>query len=353
LAWYEYRPYVSAARRRQSASRELAKRKKKGLPVEPVTIEGRTIARSFWGKAWCDHLEGYSDYANRLPRGRTYVRNGSVLHLGVGPGRIEALVQGASLYEVSVNVTPLARPRWKAVVDACSGKIDSLVELLRGQLSHGVMRLVTDRDKGLFPAPSQIQTECSCPDWATMCKHVAAVLYGIGARLDERPELLFTLRKVDHLDLLSASVTGPGPARREDAAAIAPGNLASVFGIEIESQPEKGVRRSMSRPARRVATAPAPAGRVRSHAGGSSAAGVAEIVDRIVALLDENEQGLGAEQIRVALGLEAKALARPIAAALLARRVRKTGRTRATTYFAARPGKPGAPDKRTTSRVRT
>jgi uncharacterized Zn finger protein len=212
LAWYEYRPYVSAAQRMQSASRELAKRKKKGLTAEPVTIEGRTIARSFWGKAWCDHLEGYSDYANRLPRGRTYVRNGSVLHLTVGPGCIEALVQGSSLYEVSVDVTPLARPRWKGLVDACSGKIDSLVELLRGKLSDGVMRVVTDRDKGLFPAPSQIRMECSCPDWATMCKHVAAVLYGIGARLDERPELLFTLRKVDHLELLSAGATTPGPA---------------------------------------------------------------------------------------------------------------------------------------------
>jgi uncharacterized Zn finger protein len=351
LAWFEYRPYVSAAQRRQSASRELARRKKKGLPVEPVTIEGRTIARSFWGKAWCDHLEGYSDYANRLPRGRTYVRSGSVLHLGVSPGRIEALVQGSSLYEVSVNVTPLPRPRWKAVVAACSGKVDSLVELLRGKLSGGVMRVVTDRDRGLFPAPSQIQMECSCPDWATMCKHVAAVLYGIGARLDERPELLFTLRKVDHLELLSAP-SAPRTGRREDALTLAPGDLASVFGIEIESQSEKGVRRSRFRPTERAA-APAPEGRVRAYARGGSVASVAEIVDRIVDLLAENEQGLSAEQIRVALDLEAKALARPIAAAILARRVRKTGRTRATTYFAARPGKQGAAGNPKRSSART
>ena len=352
MAWYEYRPYVSAAQRRQSASRELARRKKKGLPVEPVTIEGRTIARSFWGKAWCDHLEGYSDYANRLPRGRSYVRNGSVLHLRVGPGRIEALVQGSSLYEVSVNVTPLAPPRWKAVVAACSGKIDSLVELLRGKLSGGVMRVVTDRDKGLFPAPSQIQMECSCPDWATMCKHVAAVLYGIGARLDDRPELLFTLRKVDHLELLSAP-TAPRPARPEDALALAPGDLASVFGIEIDSQPEKGVQRSRFRPGERAAAAAAPEGRVRAHARGGSVDSVAEIVDRVVHLLADNEQGLSAEQIRVALDLGAKALARPIAAAILAGRVRKTGRTRATTYFAARPGKQRAAGNRTRSRART
>jgi uncharacterized Zn finger protein len=256
LAWYEYRPYVSAAKRRQRASRELAKRRKKGLAVEPVTIEGRAIARSFWGRAWCDHLEGYSDYANRLPRGRTYVRNGSVLHLSVGPGCIDALVQGSELYEVSVKVTPLARPRWTAVVDACAGKIDSLVGLLRGKLSDGVMRVVTDRDKGLFPAPSQIRMECSCPDWAQMCKHVAAVLYGIGARLDERPELLFTLRKVDHLELLAAGPTAPRPARRRDARAIAPSDLGSVFGIEIDSRSERDARRSKVRPSERAAAAP-------------------------------------------------------------------------------------------------
>ena len=244
MAWYEHRPYVSAAKRRQRGARELAKRTKKGLAVEPVTIEGRTIARSFWGKAWCDHLESYSDYANRLPRGRTYVRNGSVLHLGIGPGCIDALVQGSELYEVSVNIMPLGRPRWKGVVDACSGKIDSLVDLLRGKLSDGIMRVVTDRGEGLFPAPSQIRMECSCPDSAQMCKHIAAVLYGTGARLDERPELLFTLRKVDHLELLAAAPAATRPAQRRDGRAIAPRDLESVFGIEIDGQSEGRGRRS-------------------------------------------------------------------------------------------------------------
>jgi uncharacterized Zn finger protein len=247
---------VSAAQRRHRAAREVAKRTKKGLAVAPVIIEGRTIARSFWGKAWCDQLEGYSDYENRLPRGRSYVRNGSVLHLGVGPGQVDALVQGGELYTVAVSVTPLARRRWVGIVSACSGKIDSLVELLQGRLSEGVMRMVTDRDKGLFPAPSQIKMQCSCPDWAEMCKHVAAVLYGIGARLDERPELLFTLRKVDHLELLSAAATAPGPARRPGALAIASSDLGNVFGIEIDTQadeePEKSIRPSKPRRAKRA-----------------------------------------------------------------------------------------------------
>jgi uncharacterized Zn finger protein len=336
LAWYEYRPYVSAAERRQLATRELAKRTKKGLAVEPVTIEGRAIARSFWGKAWCDHLQGYSDYANRLPRGRTYVRNGSVLHLSVGPGRIDALVQGSELYEVSVNVTPLARPRWKRVVDACSGKIDSLVELLRGKLSDGVMRVVTDRDKGLFPAPAQIGMECSCPDWAQMCKHVAAVLYGIGARLDDRPELLFTLRKVDHLELLAAGPTAPGRTRRPDARAIASSDLGSVFGIEIDSPSERGARRSKVRPpARTPLVATSAKGSRPVRAKGRAAVDLEPIVDRVVALLRKNKRGLRAEQIQAALGLRANELARSIAAALSAKQVRTTGRKPATTYFAA------------------
>jgi uncharacterized Zn finger protein len=237
LAWQDYPPYVSVAERRLRGAREVKKLAKKGLAVEPVAIEGRTIARSFWGKAWCEHLESYSDYASRLPRGRTYVRNGSVLHLAVGPGRIDALVQGSELYKVAVDVTPLARPRWDGVVRACAGKIDSLVELLQGKLSDGVMQVVTDRDAGLFPAPSQIEMTCSCPDWAGMCKHLAAVLYGIGARLDARPELLFTLRKVDHLELLSAGTKAAGAPARSNARVMAVGELGSVFGIELESGP--------------------------------------------------------------------------------------------------------------------
>lgn len=334
MAWYEYRPYVSAAERRQRAEREVARRRKRGLSVEPVTLEGRAIARSFWGKAWCDHLESYSDYANRLPRGRTYVRNGSVLHLGVGPGRIDALVQGSELYEVSVDVTSLPRPRWKSIVKACSGKIDSLVGLLQGRLSDAVMRVVTDRDKGLFPSPSQIQMECSCPDWAQMCKHIAAVLYGTGARLDERPELLFALRKVDHLELLSAGVTASGPARRADDRAIAPSDLGAIFGIEIDTQPRTGGRRSKPRPAERVSATPVVRSRGDLRTGRRSATDVAEIVARIVDLLRQTKRGLRAEEIRAALGVEAKELPRPIAVALRAKRVRATGRGRATTYFA-------------------
>jgi uncharacterized Zn finger protein len=249
LAWYDDRPYVSAAERRRRGARELAKRVRKGLVAEPVSIEGRTIARTFWGNAWCAHLEGYSDFSSRLPRGRTYVRNGSVLHLGLRKGRIDALVQGSELYEVSVTIAPLEKARWKTVVRACAGQIDSMVELLQGKLSRGVMQVVTDRERGLFPSPAQISMDCSCPDWADMCKHLAAVLYGVGARFDERPELLFALRGVDHLELLSAG-TKTTPATRASATrTLAASELADVFGIEIDAT---GSRPSPTRRRRRT-----------------------------------------------------------------------------------------------------
>jgi uncharacterized Zn finger protein len=333
LAWYEFRPYVSAAERRHRAAREVAKRRKKGLSVEPVTIAGRAIARTFWGKGWCDHLESYSDFANRLPRGRTYVRNGSVLHLGVGPGRIDALVQGSELYEVLVNVAPLASPRWRNIVRACAGQIDSLVELLQGKLSHGVMQVVTDRDRGLFPAPKQIQMKCSCPDWATMCKHVAAVLYGIGARIDEQPDLLFTLRKVDHLELLAAGIKAPSAHRSSAGRTLAVSDLENVFGIDIDIRGSGAAGQPRARQPRRVR----PSAQVISHAGsleGRSSADVGELVDRMVELLRGSKTGLRAEQIRAGLGVGAQDLPRPIAAALKGKRVKKQGQKRATTYFA-------------------
>ena len=241
---YEFPAYVPVAQRRARVAREIAKRTKKGIAVEPVKIDGRLIAKTFWGKAWCDHLEGCSDFANRLPRGRTYVRNGSVLHLAVGAKRIEALVQGSELYEVSVEIPALPKPRWKAIVSASGGQIASLVELLQGKLSAGVMKIVTHPDKGLFPAPAQVEMNCSCPDFATMCKHVAAVLYGVGARLDTKPELLFVLRGVDHLELIdgaaSAKVTAApsGTSRR-----LASDELSGIFGIDLETAPKRSRRR--------------------------------------------------------------------------------------------------------------
>src|SRR5882762_8475682 len=200
-----WRPYVSVAERRLQALREMDKRRKKRHVISPVTVEGRTIVKTFWGKSWCDNLERYSDFANRLPRGRTYVRNGSVIDLQISSGEIKALVSGSEIYEVAVKVAPVTKARWRSICKDCAGAIDSLIELLQGRLSTGVMERICLRNTGLFPSPKEIKLSCSCPDWAEMCKHVAAVLYGIGARLDQQPELLFRLHGVDEQELIAGA----------------------------------------------------------------------------------------------------------------------------------------------------
>ncbi len=227
--------YVPAAERREKAAAKTAALQKKGQVLTPILLTGLKITRTFWGKAWCDNLESYSDYASRLPRGRTYVRNGSVIHLAIGDGTVEAIVIGTRTYQVTIAITPLARPRWTEVVGACAGQVTSLVELLGGKLSDGVMTIVTNRQTGLFPSPKEITLGCSCPDWATMCKHVAAVLYGVGARLDSEPELLFRLRAVDPAALIAKSVNHAATkAKRPRASAIAESALGSIFGIEMD-----------------------------------------------------------------------------------------------------------------------
>jgi uncharacterized Zn finger protein len=234
--FYEWRPYVPVWKRRQQAEREMKQRRKKGRPVSPVVIEGRKIASTFWGKAWCDNLERYSDFANRLPRGRTYVRNGSVVDLQIAAGEVSATVSGSALYEVAVKVASVPRARWSSICRDCAGGVDSLVELLQGRFSNAVMERICRQKIGLFPAPAEIEFSCSCPDWASMCKHVAAVLYGIGARLDAKPELLFELRRVDGTDLIAKAGTGLPLAKTGLCAnrVLDDGGLAELFGLELD-----------------------------------------------------------------------------------------------------------------------
>lgn len=235
MSWYDWRPYVPVAERRRRAERKLAALKKKGRTASPVTIDGRVIAKTFWGKSWCENLERYSDYANRLPRGRTYVRNGSVVDLQIAKGEVRALVAGSALYTVKIGIAPVPDRRWKDICRNCAGSVGSLVELLQGRFDKSVMDRVCREGDGLFPSPREIELSCSCPDWASMCKHVAAVLYGVGARLDESPRLLFTLRDVDEGDMLAGVGSGlalaqpvPGSAKVLDD-----GDAAALFGLDM------------------------------------------------------------------------------------------------------------------------
>jgi len=235
MSYFEWRPYVPVAQKRRQAERKLAKLKKPGQSVAPVTIEGRTIAKSFWGRSWCTNLERYSDFETRIPRGRTYVRNGSVLDLQIARGEVAAMVAGSSLYKVKITIAPVTAARWKAICRDCAGAIDSVVELLQGRLASGVMDRVCRQGDGLFPSPEEIKLSCSCPDWADMCKHVAAALYGVGARLDERPQLLFVLRGVDENDLLANAGQDLALARAAPGAAkiLDDSDVAALFGLEM------------------------------------------------------------------------------------------------------------------------
>ena len=227
--------YVSVAEKRRRAEKKVAELKKQGRSIAPVKIEGRTIARSFWGQSWCSNLERYSDFESRLPRGRSYLRNGSVVDLQIAKGEVAAMVSGSELYQIKITISPVAAKRWRAICRDCAGSIDSLVELLQGRLAQGVMDRVCREGDGLFPAPSEIKLSCSCPDWADMCKHVAAALYGVGTRLDENPQLLFVLRGVDENELLAAA--GPDlPLKKAapDAAKLLDDrDVAVLFGLEM------------------------------------------------------------------------------------------------------------------------
>lgn len=244
-----WKPYVPVAKRRAQAEKAVAKAKKAGQDIEPVIIAGRTIATTFWGKAWCDNLEAYSDYENRLPRGRTYVRNGAVIDLKIEPGKVRARVMGSSLYQIEIGIAAVPDAHWKSLAKECTGSIASLVELLQGKLSKAVMERICQPQTGLFPAPKDIHLSCSCPDWATLCKHVAAVLYGVGARLDAQPELLFTLRQVDASELVTQAAELPVKARKTPAKGklLEDAQLADVFGIEMERPEASPAMKTASR----------------------------------------------------------------------------------------------------------
>lgn len=259
MSHFGWKPYVPVAKRRARAEREMKKLVKQGRQIEPVVIGGRGIARTFWGEAWCKHLEQYSDYANRLPRGRTYVRNGSVCHLSIGEGKIEAVVSGSELYQVAIKIEPLPTTRWERLREQCTGQIGSLLELLQGRFSDQVMQIVAHRDQGLFPNPTEIHMQCSCPDWADLCKHLAAVLYGVGARLDQQPELLFRLRGVDHQELITADLD---PTRVADGARkgrrLATEDLSAVFGIDLDDESTPASRKPPATRKQTVSEVPTP-----------------------------------------------------------------------------------------------
>lgn len=196
--------YVPVAEKQAQAAKQMERLKKKGVLIKPIE-KSRTISSTFWGKAWSSHMESFCDCDSRLPRGRTYVRNGSVCHLEISTGHIKAMVAGSSVYEINIKIKPLVETKWQAIKNTCTGQISSLLDLLSGKLSSGVMDIVCHPEEGLFPLSHELTLHCDCPDGAIMCKHVAASLYGVSSRLDASPEQLFTLRGVNFEELMDVN----------------------------------------------------------------------------------------------------------------------------------------------------
>lgn len=230
MSWY-YQTDASEARER--IKREIAKRQKRGEAFSAVEAPAGNskLVKTFWGKAWNENLESYSDYEHRLPRGRSYLRQGNVYNLTIQPGEVTSVVAGSELYDVSVSIAPLEKSRWSEIKTQCEGQVASMLDLLGGKLGDGVMRVITDPECGLFPNPKEIRFSCSCPDHADMCKHVAATLYGVGVQLDAQPDWFFVLRSVDPTELISTAslIT---PAATDDA--LAGEDLSALFGIELD-----------------------------------------------------------------------------------------------------------------------
>lgn len=226
--------YNYGSRKQVDPAEQLEKLRKKDPNINPVIISGK-LASSWWAQAWNKNLESYADYANRLGRGRSYVKKGAVLNLSIAPGKVEALVQGSQTkpYKITVDIDPLSKKKWDAVTERCSHKIDGLEELASGKFPQEFMEMFTDRSIGLFPSPKEIHFSCTCPDWASMCKHVAATLYGIGARFDEDPTLFFRLRDIDFTELLKKSVDEKMESMLKNAGKVTPRVIEDADTFEL------------------------------------------------------------------------------------------------------------------------
>ncbi len=242
--WDSYPPYVSVAEKKQKAAKKLKQLQKKMPDIKPISLTGTVLAQTWWGKSWNRNLERYADYSNRIGRGRSYVRHGAVLDLQIAEGVVTALIQGSASkpYQARIRIKPIGASQWSAMKKQCEGQLKSLHDLLIGKFSKDLSDVFLAERSGLFPTPQEISFDCNCPDWASMCKHVAAALYGIGARLDEAPSLFFTLRGVRIDDLVTETIQGAtaellSKAAQKSARTVDDADLSSLFGIDLDTPP--------------------------------------------------------------------------------------------------------------------
>ncbi|SKA78073.1 Uncharacterized conserved protein, contains Zn finger domain [Prosthecobacter debontii] len=221
----------------ERVQREIAKRRARGESLTPLAAPkgSKKLCQTFWAQAWCRHLERYSHYEARLPAGRSYLRNGQVLDLVIEPGTLSAVVAGEHLEDTLIHIRPLDAAHWQELVQAAQGQVNSLLDLLTGNLGDGLLKILTEPETGLFPQPKEIRFDCSCPDHADLCKHSAAVLYGVAVLLDTQPDLLFTLRGVNQADLLPAAGAASAETLSPNSGAgeLQGTDLSALFGIDL------------------------------------------------------------------------------------------------------------------------
>ena len=313
----DFPAYVSVAEKRAKAEKSLAKLKKKDPSVKPVIIQGTTISSSWWGKSWNKNLEGYADYSNRIGRGRSYVRSGAVLDLQILPGEITALVQGsrAKPYSVNIKIAEIPTATWENLKKACAGKLDSLPELLAGKFPKALGELFTERGKGLFPSPRDISFFCSCPDYAVMCKHVAAALYGVSARLDTEPGLFFTLRNVKMEDLVTEAVQSKSKellskASKKSSRVMEDADLSAVFGIQFDDGFNSDPAPVPASKAK-VSKLKKPAAQKKSKKSVSSTS--LSTVDMVEEIIRSSKEGVDVTELKFNTNLDVKEIRRIIA----------------------------------------
>ena len=236
MGWFDYREYVPVAKKKEKADKQIEKLRKKDSNLSPVIIEGRKIAKTWWGEAWCKNLESYADFSNRIGRGSAYVKNGFVVDLKIYEGLVTGRVMGTRLYTVTIEIDLLYEALKRGIIKMVGRRIDSVSDLIDGKFPRELRDLFLTQEKGLFPAPNEIHMKCSCPDWADMCKHVAAVLYGVGARLDQNPLLFFELRGVDVNAFIKASIDDKISVLMKNAGkstdrVISNADISEIFGV--------------------------------------------------------------------------------------------------------------------------
>jgi len=234
-----YPKYVSVAEMKEKNRKKIVKLLKKNPNLGPVNISGRAIAKTWWGKAWNKNLEIYADYSNRLSRGRSYLKNGAVVDLTINAGVINALVigSGRNMYNVQINIDAMDEEKIKEIVTKIEGRLSSLEKLI-DKFPKELKDLFTSDDSGLFPKESEIHFHCTCLDWADMCKHVVAVLYGVGVKLDEDPLLFFKLRNINVEDLISDTIEKKSDkmiekSKTKSKRVIDDKDMSDMFGIDI------------------------------------------------------------------------------------------------------------------------